>query len=182
MARHFHRRESLPLISLISASGRGLWGFCPAMSPRKIWAPAVASGFSAWSGAPFAIPLAAYFGLAASVMAGLAVGALRRRPDPCSGLNWAMALGTGGAVLRLTPLSVVFRLPRRSADRRTMVAGMVAHARGCPALLGSQDRQSRLGWVHSVRRLWSYSAPSISPGELFPNKRSGARRANDCAT
>ena len=41
-----------------------------------------------------AIPLAAYFGLAASVMAGLAIGALRRRRDPCSGLNWAMALGT----------------------------------------------------------------------------------------
>jgi alpha-1,6-mannosyltransferase len=41
-----------------------------------------------------AVPLAAYLGLAVSVMAGLAVGALRRRPEQRSGLNWAMALGT----------------------------------------------------------------------------------------
>jgi hypothetical protein len=41
-----------------------------------------------------AVPLAAYLGLAVSVMAGLAIGALRRRPEPRSGLNWAMALGT----------------------------------------------------------------------------------------
>ncbi len=40
------------------------------------------------------IPLAAYLGVAASVMAGLAIGALRRPPAPRSGLNWAMALGT----------------------------------------------------------------------------------------
>jgi hypothetical protein len=40
------------------------------------------------------MPLAAYFGLAASVMAGLAIGALRRAPEPRSGLPWAAALGT----------------------------------------------------------------------------------------
>ena len=40
------------------------------------------------------IPLAAYLGLTMSVIGGLAIGALRRRPDPRSGLNWAMALGT----------------------------------------------------------------------------------------
>jgi len=40
------------------------------------------------------IPLAAYLGLAVSVMAGLAIGALRRGPAPRSSLNWAMALGT----------------------------------------------------------------------------------------
>ena len=45
------------------------------------------------------IPLAAYLGLAVSVMAGLAIGALRRRPDPCSSLNWAMALGTAALFL-----------------------------------------------------------------------------------
>src|SRR5207253_6682836 len=39
-------------------------------------------------------PLAVYLGLAVSVMAGLAIGALRRRPDPRSSLNWATALGT----------------------------------------------------------------------------------------
>jgi hypothetical protein len=40
------------------------------------------------------IPLAVYIGLAVIVMGGLAVGALLRRPDPHSSLNWAMALGT----------------------------------------------------------------------------------------
>jgi len=40
------------------------------------------------------MPLAAYFGLAVSVMAALSIGALRRRLEPRSGLNWAMALGT----------------------------------------------------------------------------------------
>jgi alpha-1,6-mannosyltransferase len=40
------------------------------------------------------IPLTAYLGLAVSVMAGLAIGALRRRPEPRSCLNWATALGT----------------------------------------------------------------------------------------
>ncbi len=38
------------------------------------------------------VPLAAYFVVAASVMAGLAVGALRRRPEPCFSLPWATAL------------------------------------------------------------------------------------------
>ena len=37
----------------ISASGGGLSGFCPAISPRKILAPAAASGFSALSGASY---------------------------------------------------------------------------------------------------------------------------------
>jgi hypothetical protein len=40
------------------------------------------------------MPLAAYLGLAASVMAGLAIGALCRRPSPRSSLPWATALGT----------------------------------------------------------------------------------------
>jgi alpha-1,6-mannosyltransferase len=40
------------------------------------------------------MPLAAYLGLAASVMIGLAIGALRRAPEPRSRLPWAMALGT----------------------------------------------------------------------------------------
>jgi hypothetical protein len=41
------------------------------------------------------MPLAAYLALAASVMARLAVGALRRLPDPRSSLPWATALGVG---------------------------------------------------------------------------------------
>ena len=100
-----------------------------------------------------AIPLAAYLGLAVCVMAGLAIGALRRRRTAL-GPELGDGVGHSGAVLRLTPLSLVFRLARRAVDRRTMVAGLVAHSRGCPALLGPQDRQySVLGGVHSVRRL-----------------------------
>ena len=41
-----------------------------------------------------AVPLAAYLGLAVSVMAGLAIGALSRGPEPRSSLLWATALGT----------------------------------------------------------------------------------------
>ena len=40
------------------------------------------------------VPLAAYLALAASVLTGLAIGALCRRPEPRASLNWAMALGT----------------------------------------------------------------------------------------
>jgi alpha-1,6-mannosyltransferase len=40
------------------------------------------------------VPLAAYLGLAASVMTGLAIGALCRRPEPRSSFAWATALGT----------------------------------------------------------------------------------------
>jgi hypothetical protein len=40
------------------------------------------------------IPLAAYLGLAVSIMAGLGIGALRRRPEPLSTFGWAVALGT----------------------------------------------------------------------------------------
>jgi alpha-1,6-mannosyltransferase len=38
------------------------------------------------------VPLAAYLGLAIIIIAGLAVGALRRRPDPKSSLPWATVL------------------------------------------------------------------------------------------
>lgn len=41
-----------------------------------------------------AVPSAAYLGLAAIVMAGLAIGALRRAPDPRAALPWATALAT----------------------------------------------------------------------------------------
>jgi hypothetical protein len=40
------------------------------------------------------VPLVAYLGLAALVMAGLATGALRRPPDPQASLPWAAVLGT----------------------------------------------------------------------------------------
>jgi hypothetical protein len=44
-------------------------------------------------------PLAAYLGLATTVMAGLAIGALRRPPDALSSLPWATALGTAALFL-----------------------------------------------------------------------------------
>ena len=40
------------------------------------------------------VPLAAYLGLSITVMAGLAIGALRRSANPRSSLPWATALGT----------------------------------------------------------------------------------------
>jgi len=40
------------------------------------------------------VPLAAYLGLAMTIMAGLAIGALRRPADPGSSLPWATALAT----------------------------------------------------------------------------------------
>src|SRR6516225_4501780 len=42
----------------------------------------------------FTIPLSAYLGLAMTVMAGLAVGALRKSTDSIAGLRWATALAT----------------------------------------------------------------------------------------
>jgi len=45
------------------------------------------------------VPLAVYLALAVAVMAGLAVGALRRRPDPRASLPWATALGTAAMFL-----------------------------------------------------------------------------------
>ncbi len=45
------------------------------------------------------VPLAVYLALAVTVMAGLAVGALRRPPDPRASLPWATALGTAAMFL-----------------------------------------------------------------------------------
>jgi alpha-1,6-mannosyltransferase len=47
-------------------------------------------------------PVAAYLALAATVMAGLAIGALRRPPDPRASLPWATALSTA-ALLFASP-------------------------------------------------------------------------------
>jgi len=48
------------------------------------------------------VPVMAYLALAATVMTGLAVGALRRRADPRASLPWATALGTA-AMLFASP-------------------------------------------------------------------------------
>jgi hypothetical protein len=49
-------------------------------------------------GRAVSVPVSAYLGVAAAVMAGLAVGALRRPSDPRSTLRWATALGTAATL------------------------------------------------------------------------------------
>jgi alpha-1,6-mannosyltransferase len=129
-----------------------------------------------------AIPLAAYFGLAASVMAGLAIGALRRRPDPCSGLNWAMALGTA-ALFFASPhypwyfvylVALLTAAPWWPASWLTLAAVL-------------------LYWDPKPGNIPSWVGFTLYGGFVIlcavdiarrtvSNKRSGARRANDCAT
>jgi hypothetical protein len=66
--------------------------------PEYVTEEALASGSGFWLldvvGRAVRVPAAAYFVVAASVMAGLAFGALRRPADPLAGLSWATALGT----------------------------------------------------------------------------------------
>src|SRR5208283_3495977 len=45
------------------------------------------------------VPTVVYLGLTAMVMAGLAIAALRRPPDPLSSLPWATALGAAALLL-----------------------------------------------------------------------------------
>jgi alpha-1,6-mannosyltransferase len=58
----------------------------------------LASGSGFWAldllGRVVPVPVAAYLAVATTVMAGLAIGALRRPADPVSGMPWATALGT----------------------------------------------------------------------------------------
>jgi len=129
-----------------------------------------------------AIPLAAYFGLAASVMAGLAVGALRRRPDPCSGLNWAMALGTA---------ALFFASPHYPWYFVYLVALLTA-APWWPAWWLTLAAVL-LYWDPKTGNIPSWVGFTLYGGFVIlcavdiarrtvSNKRSGARRANDCAT
>src|SRR3984893_2858755 len=129
-----------------------------------------------------AVPLAAYFGLAASVMAGLAVGALRRRPDPCSGLNWAMALGTA---------ALFFASPHYPWYFVYLVALLTA-APWWPAWWLTLAAVL-LYWDPKTGNTPSWVGFTLYGGFVIlcavdiarrtvSNKRSGARRANDCAT
>ncbi len=128
------------------------------------------------------IPLAAYLVLAVSVMAGLAIGALLRRPEPRSGLNWAMALGTA---------ALFFASPHYSWYFVWLVALLTA-APWWPAwwltiaavLLYWDPKTGNIPfWVGftlyggfvilcAVDTIW----------RIISNKRPGARRAIDCAT
>ena len=129
-----------------------------------------------------AIPLAAYFGLAASVMAGLAVGALRRRPDPRSGLNWAMSLGTA---------ALFFASPHYPWYFVYLVALLTA-APWWPAWWLTLAAVL-LYWDPKPGNIPSWVGFTLYGGFVIlcavdvarrtvSNKRSGARRANDCAT
>lgn len=128
------------------------------------------------------IPLAAYLGLAVSVVAGLTIGALRRRPEPRSGLQWAMALGTA---------ALFFASPHYPWYFVSLVALLTA-APWWPAW-----------WLTlaAVLLYWDPKTGNIAPWVGFTlyggfvvlcgvdaiwrtisNKTFGARRAVDCAT
>jgi alpha-1,6-mannosyltransferase len=128
------------------------------------------------------IPLAAYLGLAGSVVAGLAIGALRRGPDQRTGLNGAMALGTA-ALFFASPhypwyfvwlVALLTAAPWWPAWWLTLAAVL---------LYWDQKTGNIPSWVGftlyggfvifcAVDTIW----------RTISNKRSGARRAIDCAT
>ncbi|HMD64489.1 MAG TPA: hypothetical protein VKF83_11025 [Stellaceae bacterium] len=128
------------------------------------------------------IPLIAYLGLAASVMAGLAIGALCRRPDPRSSLPWATALGTA-ALFFASPhypwyfvwlVALLTAAPWWPAWWLTLAAVLLYCDRktgNVPLWVGFTLYGGFvvLCAVDIVRRTVS-------------NKKSGARRAIDCAT
>jgi hypothetical protein len=74
--------------------GSRVLGFLPAYVSEEN----LSSGTGFWLvdviGRTVALPVAAYLAVAATVMAGLAFGALRRTVDPRASLVWATALGT----------------------------------------------------------------------------------------
>ncbi|MBV8133390.1 MAG: DUF2029 domain-containing protein [Alphaproteobacteria bacterium] len=82
--------------------GSRVLGFLPAYLTEENFG----SGTGFWIldviGRAVSVPVIAYLGVAAAVMAGLAVGALRRPAEPEASLSWAMALGTA-AMLFASP-------------------------------------------------------------------------------
>src|SRR6266446_1299100 len=82
--------------------GSRVLGFLPTYFAEE----KLASGSGFWAldllGRAVPVPVAAYLAVAATVMAGLAIGALLRPADPVSGMPWATALGTA-AVLFASP-------------------------------------------------------------------------------
>ena len=82
--------------------GSRVLGFLPAYLTEENLASG--TGFWVLDVVNRAVPVSvmAYLGVAATVMAGLAIGALRRRADPDASLPWATALGTA-AMLFASP-------------------------------------------------------------------------------
>jgi len=78
--------------------GSQVLGFLPAYMTEEN----LSSGGGFWVldvlGRAVAVPVAAYLGVAATVMVGLAVAALCRSADPSASLRWAMALGTAATL------------------------------------------------------------------------------------
>ena len=78
--------------------GSQVLGFLPAYMTEEN----LGSGGGFWVldalGRAVALPVAAYLGVAAAVMGGLAVGALCRSADPSASLRWATALGTAATL------------------------------------------------------------------------------------
>ncbi len=154
--------------------------------PRYVAEENLGSGSGFWllgmARRAVAIPLAAYFGLVASVMAGLAIGALRRRSDPCSGLNWAMALGTA-ALFFASPhypwyfvwlVALLTAAPWWPAWWLTLAAVL---------LYWDQKTGNIPFWVGFTLYGGFVILCAVDIARrTVSNKRSGARRAIDCAT
>jgi alpha-1,6-mannosyltransferase len=129
-----------------------------------------------------AIPLAAYLGLAVSIMAGLAIGALRGRPEALSTVDWAMALGTA---------ALFFASPHYPWYFVWLVA-LLTVAPWWPAWWLTLAAVL-LYWDHKTGNIPSWVGFTLYGGFVIlcavdivrrtvSNKRSGARRAIDCAT
>jgi hypothetical protein len=128
-----------------------------------------------------ATPLAAYLGLATSVMAALSIGALRRPPEPRSGLNWAMTLGTA---------ALFFASPHYPWYFVWLVALLTA-APWWPAWWLTLAAVL-LYWDHKTGNIPFWVGFTLYGGFVIlcavdvarrtvSNKRSGARRVIDCA-
>jgi alpha-1,6-mannosyltransferase len=128
-----------------------------------------------------ATPLAAYLGLATSVMAALSIGALRRPPEPHSGLNWAMTLGTA---------ALFFASPHYPWYFVWLVALLTA-APWWPAWWLTLAAVL-LYWDHKTGNIPFWVGFTLYGGFVIlcavdivrrtvSNKRSGARRVIDCA-
>jgi len=128
------------------------------------------------------VPLAAYLGLAVSVMAGLAIGALSRGREPRSSLLWATALGTA---------ALFFASPHYPWYFVWLVA-LLTVGPWWPAWWLTLAAVL-LHWDHKTGNIPAWVGFTLYGGFVIlcavdiiwrtvSNKRSGARRAIDCAT
>jgi hypothetical protein len=130
----------------------------------------------------FPMPLAAYLGVVASVMAGLVIGALSKGPAPCSVLSWATALSTAALFFASPHYPWYF----------IWLVGLLTAASWWPAWWLTVAAVllycgAKPGYVPSWVGFTLYGGfvilciAEIVRRAVF-NKKSGARRALDCAT